>query len=266
MKARQQSELENYLKNRPWLGNSLARRLFRPEVFQRIDGVTYQSLWDLTQSANTRIPLHQFDYMDFRAFVRREATSVDVLSDNAWVLDPYMDNDLVDFVFNQPPEYRNGPSLYKKMIAKHFPRVSSIGYGNDDTALRLQVAAEDSQPLKWLARTGRRIRSRLSPDTGSLDGDRPNWTVPLNGSIRNGSRSFVTEVFETSEYYDDLFEVKAVKQLLEDHISGRINDFKAIGFILTFALWRKMFAEKQSNDSNFVPGLNSDIENSAVNT
>lgn len=266
IKARQQNELENYFKNRPWLGFSLARSLLRPEVFRRVDGSTYQSLWNLTQLAGTRIPLHQYDYMDLHAFVRREATSVDVLSDNAWVLDPYMDNDLLDFVFNQPPEYRNGSYLYKKMIVKHFSRVSSIGYGNDDTSLSLQVASEDNQSIKWLTRTGRRIRNRLSPDTeaGLLDGDRSTWTVPLNGSIRSGSRTFVEEVFGASEYYDDIFDVKAVKQLLADHNSGRINDFKAVGSILTFALWRRMFAEKQSYPSNDVPGLNSNVEKFVV--
>ena len=247
LRASQQNELEAFLKNQPWMRNSLAKRILRPEIFKKVDGVSFQTLWNITQRANTRIPVSQYDYLEFHAFIRREATSVDVLSDFVWVLDPYMDMNLVDYVFSQPPQYRTGSLLYKKMITRHFPQVSRVSYGDDTVPLKRQVADQESHILNWLSRTGRRIQNRLSPKTGWLDGDRPYWTVPLNGSIRQGSREFVRQVFAESQYYDDIFDVKAVNQLLQDHLNGRINDFKAIGTVLTFALWRKMFAYDKSS-------------------
>ncbi len=252
LSARTNEDLEKFLVTHPWINNSFAQQILRPEIFQRYQGQTYQTLWDLTQEANSKIPWFQFDYMVFRALVRREATSVDVLSDNTWVLDPFIDKDLIDYVFHQPPGYRNGPALYKKMITQYFPDVASVGYGNDDTSLRFQVAYQNNEPLKWLARTGRRIRNRLTPDTTSLlSGDRPYWNVPLNGSIRNGSRAFVEEVFAQSEYYDDVFDVKQVRQLLDDQMTGKINDYRAIGYILTFSLWRKMFCDRQYSPEGY---------------
>ena len=68
-------------------------------------------------------------------------------------------------------------------------------------------------------------------------------SIPMESAIRGRSRLYIEEILNRTDLLGDWFDMKAVRSLLDDHVQGRINAFKTISSLLTFALWRMEFVE-----------------------
>ena len=62
-------------------------------------------------------------------------------------------------------------------------------------------------------------------------------------AIRTGSRDFVIKHIRDNPFLDEYFNMDRVHQMLDDHMSGRADEYGKITALLTLSLWHKLFVE-----------------------
>jgi asparagine synthase (glutamine-hydrolysing) len=222
--------------------SALLAEVLRPEVYSRVVGESLRSIKRTLALAGSHYPLNQFDYLHLHQKLRRHAGSADVLGDYCQTLEPFTDNHLVDFALSIPPALRQRGQLFKKMIASRLPEVARIGYGHTGKSLKELVARENDLLFRLTARGRRLIRGkRPAPLVGAID--LPGSGIQYNGWLRTGSQAFVLEALSHTETLEDYFDLPAVKKLVTEHMEGKRNEFRMIGAILTFSLWRRQFCQ-----------------------
>jgi asparagine synthase (glutamine-hydrolysing) len=229
----------------------LLAEVLRPEVYARVIGdsarpdSTFASIRRTLAHAGSRHPLNQFDYFHLHQKLRRHSGAADVFGDYCQALDPFTDNDLVDFALSIPPALRQRGRLYKKMIVRHLPEVAEIGYERTGASLRESVAHEQDWILRVVTRSRKLVWRNNSPHgLKSLRiGDPPDSSIRYNEWLRADSRPFVLEVLARAEFLDDYFNRAAVERLVRAHMEGKRDEFRIIGAILTFSLWRQHFCQ-----------------------
>ena len=98
---------------------SRAARLMRPELRADAEQCTRASLRRTLDEAPANHLLGWADYFAYRQ--NRRHPSGSILSEDAQVLEPFFDNDLIDYAYRLSPALRAKGGLYKKMIASRFP-------------------------------------------------------------------------------------------------------------------------------------------------
>jgi asparagine synthase (glutamine-hydrolysing) len=225
------------------LNTSLLAEVLRPAVYTRVAGESQHSIKHTLALTGSRHPLNQFDYLYLHQKLRRHSGSADVLGDYCQALDPFTDTDLIDFAFSIPPALRQRGRLYKKFIASRLPVVAQIGYGRSGRPLKELVARENDLLLRLSARGRRLIRGQPPAAHIISAGDLTDANIQYNNWQRTGSRAFILEVLDHKETLADYFNLAAVDRLVADHMAGRRNEFRIIGAILTFSLWRRHFCQ-----------------------
>lgn len=173
-------------------------------------------------------------YVDLHQRQRRfTASHIDVAADYCRTQDPFTDNALADFALQLPLEHRLGQRLYKQMLVRCWPQVAKVPH--TVTGLPLDMSGLSGTA----ARLSRALRRRLGP--------RHDYRAAFHFSewLRTGSRAFALQVLERGDYLEDLFEMKAVRRQLDDFMDGRADNYRQISALLTFALWRQAFADRQ---------------------
>lgn len=161
------------------------------------------------------------------------------------VLEPFFDNELVDYAQRLPPELRRAGALYRKSIARHFPGLAQVEY--TDSGARLADAAGNStaqQLQSWLLGWSRRARRQAAlrlPFLGlPLISDDPDRAIQYNTWLRTANRTYALNLLSRDDLYGDVFDAPAVRRLVEDHMAGRRDAFRLVNGVLTFALWRQL--------------------------
>lgn len=223
---------------------SSAAKLLRPEIRVEAWQASRESLRRTLDEAPADNLLGWSDYFAYRQN-RRHPTG-NVLSDNVMVLEPFFENELVDYAYRLPPALRKKGQLYIKMIIQEFPEMARIGFTDSG-----RVLAEELHRPSTGTRLGRhardlglRIWNRLGRSVPSLRnrpyGDNPAQAIYYNYWLRTAQKRFVIDLLRQEEYYEDFLDVFQVHRLVDEHMAGRTDAFRLVDAVVTFVLWRQM--------------------------
>lgn len=226
-----------YLLGKHWQAGKAAG-LFKQPIAADLHQAALDSYRRSMQCAPSDDPISRYDYVHFRQH-RRHPTG-NLLHDHALAIEPFHDNDLMDFALRIPPALRT--RFYKAAIARAFPNLARIATTGSSQPLIGNLRLPALPGIGLVKRAERAIARRLQRLDRSLPvGDNPTNTVYYNHWLRTESRGFVTQLLSEASCYDDLFEVKKVRRLLDDHMSGRKNEYRLICAMVTFVQMRQLY-------------------------
>jgi asparagine synthase (glutamine-hydrolysing) len=233
----------------------LVSRLFKPDVYRRIKGETERTLERLFEEMPTSDVLKKYDhYYMFGAARRRAKYDLELLGEHVDVLDPFEDNDLVDFAFRLPTEVRVGSKLYRRMLIQEFNRVSHVTHTSTGRPIFADTVA-DSGSVQNLTQRLRTFRARSGQLARRLmTGGKLANPISYQDALRSGSRDFLLENVLAGDYLEDLFDMDALRDLVDSHMSGRENHMHALCMIATFSLWRRRFCSSVEADASRAAG------------
>jgi asparagine synthase (glutamine-hydrolysing) len=213
--------------------------LLKPNIYKNIKGECFNSIRNCFKKANSDHVAKKYTYVCLHQRSRRStSTHIDVFNAISEVLDPFTDNDLLDFMLSIPVEMKIDKKLYKKMIVKHLPKVASVRYTG--SGMLLDVPRFKKKLYYWSNRIYNGIVSRIVlKERQSHD---YKAYAHYNDWLRSGSKDFVMAILGNEKYLEDYFNMDYVNHLVLDHMEGKRNNFRKICALVTFSLWRKQFA------------------------
>ncbi len=157
------------------------------------------------------------------------------------VVSPFLDTEFVDFAYHIPPTLAIYQNIYHKMIVKHLPKVASIPH--NETRLPLN-ASWIRRGLHW--RWEQFIKNPIVRTTIGRRYARMNDNyLNTDEAIRTGSREFVIKHIKENAFLAEYFNMDRVQKMLDDHMSGKSNEYGKITALLTLSLWHKLFVENE---------------------
>ena len=219
----------DWLCNHHWQYTQMAG-LLRPELRPAVE----ESRADLARALPGGPPelfASRLDALYFRQMRRRP--SGNLLDAVTTVQEPYFDNDLVDYALNLPPAMRTGGRLMSAVLAQRFPSLAGLA----------STGGQARAPM--LLRLWRHMRRRVGRTLFFLRpgplGDDPTRAILYNHWMRNAARPFVTSLLTRSDLLGDFVDMREVRRMLDEHMTGRSNGYRLLGALVTFAEWRKQF-------------------------
>jgi asparagine synthetase B (glutamine-hydrolysing) len=221
-----------------------AVRLLREPVRLEARDASHESIRRTLAEAPSEHLVGWADYLGWRQ-MRRHPTG-NILTDDARVLEPFFDIELLDYSYRLPYSMRSCGSLYKKMIIQYFPEMAKIGYTDSGKLLseemkeNLFAHALRENATRLYYRTARRAARHLhflrSPELS----DNPAHSVYQNTWLRTTCRPFAESLVRKKNLYDDVLDARQVQTLFDDHMSGRVDAYRLLDAVLTFILWREV--------------------------
>ncbi len=230
----------------------LAEKLLKPPIRKNLAGESFQTILRTLHSSPDANPLNKLDYLIFSQDARRHATSVDVLSDYVRVLDPFLDNDLVDFALFIPPELKARGYIYRKMIQQELPK-RVVEIGDELRGWNIPPWLEMKSPKMWnlYHRLDSKVKKTFRKQR-KHNGDLPGANIHPNDWMRTADKEFVLEVINRSDLLEDYFDMDAVYKLVQDHMEGRRNEYRLLGALITFSIWREQFCFNQGIETGLL--------------
>ena len=217
------------------------REVMRPEIYR--EAALYSAdmpgrMFDISGTADAR---QAFDYMLIHSRIARGGHTSDALGDFALPLEPFLDNDVLDYALSEiPSQVRERSLFYLHLIIRHLSRVSAVPYARTGYPIPLDLRIRQVPLLHHADDLRRRALRRLFPTR--YDKER-RGSIPQAGAFREGSQAFARRVLARSDLLGDLFDMHAVSCLLEDHLARRRTAYFTLSHVLTVALWREQFCE-----------------------
>lgn len=219
----------------PYLGHM--KEIMRPDVFQTAGVESADYIRQVFTSAAPTDRFQKFDWTILYWRIGYTGNTATVVSDVSLALEPFLDNDLFDYATGSvPPEVRARALFYHQMIVRHLPEVASVPYGRTGYSVNTDLMIQKNPALAWLEDKRRRALRRINPRRSEMKA-----CIPQADAIRLGSREFVERYLSRDDILGDYFDMRALRNMLDDHLSGRRNMFMALDGVLTFALWYEQF-------------------------
>jgi hypothetical protein len=214
-------------------------RLFS-EAFQRQVGngvlEDYQSAIvaaGVKQLANQRL------YIDLTNRVpRMTINGVEVVRERAVVRLPFCDNDLVEFCFQIPPGLQMGRQLITRAFIHAFPELAQIPATPSNlplVACAREVMLRAQDLAQWHLR--QRGLGRLAGPEHRPYKDYHTW---FRGVLRPWVEGNLLSAKSLGRGY---FSPDYIRQLLNDHMTGRANHAGRMGALLALELWHQQFLD-----------------------
>ena len=216
------------------------QRLMRPEIFARTAEASLDGLLSIYRASPASDPWSRFDHLSIHLMLARAAQTSDVLGDAATALEPFTDLDLFDFALRLPPEIRARSDFYMRMIARYLPEMAAQPHSRTGFPLTTDLWIRQRPLIEKATYYSRQVFKRLLPQFFS---DEALSCVPHAEAIRSGSRDFMAEALSREEYLGDLFDMRVVRQMLEDHWAGRANHYLTLDGLATFSWFVRMFLD-----------------------
>lgn len=226
-----------YLFGKHWETNKAAA-LFQPALANDLRQTAMESYRRSIHDAPSDDPISRYDYAHIRQH-RRHPTG-NLLNDHALAVEPFYDNDLVDYALRCPPALR--AQYYRIAIARAFPRLARLATTENNRSLTQDLRLPPLPGMNLVKRAEKAIQRRLRWLDSSLPiGDNPTNTVYYNHWLRTESRKFVTRALSEEMCFDNLFDASTIRRLLNDHMSGKKNEYRLICALVTFIQMRRQY-------------------------
>jgi len=126
-------------------------------------------------------------------------------------------------------------------------RAPFVDYKLVEYAARIPVQFKlHGQRLKYILR---RVGSRYLPDE-LVRRKKQGFGFPLGLWMRSDLRQFLQRLFSESRFIErGIFKESYVKQLLDEHLSGKVDHNYRIWILINLEIWHRLYLENQSVDS-----------------
>jgi len=214
--------------------------LLRPEVYANAAAEPYESIRRCFAAPDTDDVLDRWMYVDLRQRMRRlSAVHRDVLAVSSRVMEPFVDNDFMDFALSLPRRGLVNPDqvLYRRMVTRSLPHLARFGHAKTGRPV-------EASRVRYVARRAlRKARASIAPRLPLAIGASHDFKayVHYDEWLRTGSRLAIEKALADEDCLADMFDMDAVRALAADHMEGRRDEHAKLCELATFAMWRRRF-------------------------
>jgi asparagine synthetase B (glutamine-hydrolysing) len=220
------------------------KEIMRPEVFREAGMQSARYITDTYTQPTLPDLFQRFDDFMLNWLFGSAGNTGDVFNDVSLPLEPFLDNDVIDYAMGCiPPANRMHSLFYQEMIVKFLPEMAAVRYGRTGRSVEADLRLGQNPLMRWGDDKVQRALKRIFPSRYQGDARR---SVPHVGAIQGGSRPFVQQVLSSEAYLEDLFDIPAIHKMLDDHIAGRRNAYMTLDSLVTLAIWRQQFCDLNS--------------------
>jgi len=229
------------------MASSLAKSLFTESYYKRIKDYPGEIIRNISRKCKSVSASSILDYCITAEYMRRFSNYGDlVIRTHIEIRSPLMDNDLVDFIINAPPDERRYQSLYTRTFPWLFPELSKIPW--EKTGLLIGETNTYSKMTSYLIQ--QYLKEKIHMVEKKLTGDKYFKARQVNLFVKyiQWSRenenliSFIRRTLLNGKAYSRrILNIKTVERVLEEHIKGKYNHIELISRLLTFELWSRLF-------------------------
>lgn len=219
--------------------------IFVDDYYQRIKGEAMASIREVARSAPAAPVPNRTDYIYFKTRQRRFIFFGPIVTRTQLECrTPYYDNDLVDFAYRIPASMKLGKRLHLRMVRECFPAAARVPWSFSG------LPVVSSTPKRVLARRAlyrgeRELRDRIY----RLSGRR--ILLPYRREfkdvaywLRTSSSDWARGLILGSRLMErGYFNRGNVRQMVEDHMSGRADHTHRLCTLITFELWHRLFVD-----------------------
>lgn len=216
----------------------LDRPLFLPKYDRDFRSLARESMTEaLKDAADVEPPIHRVWQMFINQRLRRE-TALSMVEFNSLVETrlPYLDNSLIDLVFQSPPDLKLGESIQTHILRKRFPEFLAVT--NVNTGTRVGASA--------LARKISTFRMRAFAKLG-VKGYQPYERLGL--WLRRELAPMVKKILLSDQCLGrGVFDPRAVEAVIDGHFSARKNHTFLMMAMMIFELGQREFIDESPAD------------------
>lgn len=227
----------------------LLSNLFKDEYYQLIDKnleMSKNHILQIGRESNIKYPGNRFMYINLKERQRRFSLMGHILVRSSLeVRTPFSDYDFIDFNLKIPPKLKIRNRLYKKVILTMFPHLANIPNQKTGRLISLSVFQDRIYNILQLFKTNmnmlckRIFKTELFADP--RDFARYDDWMRNNKRLREYIFSILMDERVSKRPY---FNQEYIKEILDDHMSGKRNYSELIGRLMTFELWNRLFIDK----------------------
>lgn len=216
----------------------LDRPLFLPKYDREFRALARDSMVEaLREASDVEPPVHRIWQMFIAQRLRRE-TALSMVEFNSLVETrlPYLDNALIDLVFQSPPDLKLGESIQTHILRKRFPEFLDVTNVNTGT----RVGASE------LARKISTFRMRVYAKLG-VKGYQPYERLGL--WLRRELAPMVKKILLSDQCLGrGVFDPQAVQAVIDGHSSARKNHTFLLMAMMIFELGQREFIDESPSD------------------
>jgi asparagine synthase (glutamine-hydrolysing) len=216
------------------------KRYIKEDIYKQVRGNTFDTLRSQYFKCPSKSSYFRSRYFSTHERQRRYTSfNLYIFDFVSEVVSPFLDTEFADFAYHIPPALAIYQNIYHKMIVKHLPKVASVPH--NETRLPLN-ASWVRKGLHWRwERLNRNliVRATIGRRYVKMNDNYLN----TDKGIRTGSRDFIIKHISGNPFLADYFNMDRIHQMLDDHMSGKSNEYGKITALLTLSLWHKLFIE-----------------------
>jgi asparagine synthetase B (glutamine-hydrolysing) len=232
-------------------GSEELNTILKPSL-KALSGINDSYMANLMAAINVSDPRDKAWICLLKERNRRFVSTVILSLGRQWhVVAPMADSAFVDFMLTVPTKYRVEQSLYRNMIRAKLPAVACVPDCRKNAYMvstpwswrwqyvKNKVPVPIVKSTAWM---GDRLEILLSKSSLAERVGLTNWnysTARFDDVIRFGSRQYFQTLFSEKERISDIFDLRAVSDLFEAHMSRKINVWQKIFFLGTLIEWRR---------------------------
>lgn len=214
------------------------KRLFRPEIARHVQDLVPRKIRACFDRRPDLDLLDRSDYVDLQQRQRRfQASHVEFWSPVCAVLDPFADNEVLDFLLGIPARTRMKRRFYVEMIRRHLPKAAKIP--RTGSGIPLTVSPLQEKLIRARMRFYYHILPRLT--FGRLGRGNFAANFQSNDRLRKVSRGFVTQLLGRRELLEDVLNMDEVTRILQEYLDGEDWNAGQVTMLLTLAEWRRQY-------------------------
>jgi asparagine synthase (glutamine-hydrolysing) len=220
--------------------------LFSDSYLPKVKGISYESLKKAAESTPAVHFANKSEYIYLKNQQPRFSFFGPIITRSQLECrTPFYDNDVFDFIYTIPPKLRPGKRLLLKLLNKVFPDLAKIPWAFSG------IPIVSSTPSRLFIRRGvykvrRELRSRAYRMTSGRvilphDGrDYKDYSFWLRTHLRSWAEDILLSRLATSRGY---FNTAYIRQILDEHMSGKRNHVSRICTLITLELWHRLFID-----------------------
>lgn len=216
----------------------MASHFFSTDYYKKIEGKAFNSF--IKEFKKTVINANHTDYFFIRNLARRFLTLGHVIAnDQLEYRIPFCDIDFTDFVYTIPVKLRKDSYIYVKTFKEMFPQLAEIPYRPKDPSQSTYIQRIKRKLVRKINCVFEKMGYGTIIEYKREFHDYDNW-MRKNKELKEYILRVLLDKKTLSRPY---FNQEYVKKILDQHMSGKANNFQLIGLLLTFELWHRQFID-----------------------
>jgi asparagine synthase/glutamine amidotransferase-like protein len=219
--------------------DELLEEVFTPAFASEMRGRARQSMVSMLEAEEGE-PLARIRQLIYKCQARKIWPQTELFADDLGPRDPFDDIDLVDFCRRMPEHFRRGGVLHKAFL-RQFPDLAAVANAKEGVPIAFVGSRRRLAKLRVRARKGldSKLQSRLGPGRWPTNHGIGDYAVDLH---RHGA-GLLRTLLEPRTLDRGQLREQGVRRLVEETISGRARNTRALGVLLTFEFFQRQFVD-----------------------